>query len=73
MEGKILKNLEFIFRYDRLNVSKAAPSGGYEQRYTCGVDYWLNPSTVIKVAYEVDDKQRGRNSDAFFIQGAMGF
>ena len=73
MEGKILKNLEFIFRYDRLNVSRGAPNGGYEQRYTFGVDYWLNPSTVIKVAYECDHKERGDNSDAFFIQGAMGF
>lgn len=73
IEGKILKNLEFIARYDRLNVSKSAPGGGYEQRYTFGVDYWLNASTVVKLAYEIDDKQRGQNSDAFFIQGAMGF
>jgi hypothetical protein len=73
MEGKILKNFEGIFRYDRLNISKSAPDGGYEQRYTFGIDYWLNPSTVIKFAYEIDDKQRGQNADAFFIQGAIGF
>lgn len=73
VEGKFLKNLEFIFRYDRLNVSKSAPNGGYEQRYTFGIDYWLNPSTVVKIAYECDHKQVGDSSDAFFIQGAMGF
>lgn len=73
VEGKILKNTEFIFRYDRLNVSKSAPDGGYDQRYTFGVDYWINPSTVVKVAYEIDDRQQGQNNDAFFIQGVMGF
>jgi hypothetical protein len=73
MGGKFLKNLEGIFRYDRLNVSKSAPDGGYEQRYTFGIDYWINPSTVVKIAYEVDDKQRGKNEDAFFMQGAIGF
>src|ERR1700759_1136390 len=73
MEGKFLKNIEGIFRYDRLNISKSAPDGGYEQRYTFGIDYWLNPSTVIKFAYEIDDKQRGQNADAFFVQGAIGF
>jgi hypothetical protein len=72
-EAKLLKNVEFIARYDRLNVSKSAPNGGYEQRYTFGVDYWLNPSTVIKIAYEIDDRQRGENSDAFYMQGAIGF
>jgi hypothetical protein len=73
LEGKILKNIEYIFRYDRLNISKGAPDGGYEQRYTFGIDYWLNPSTVIKLAYEVDDKEKGQSSDAFFMQGAIGF
>ena len=73
MEGRFLKNIEGIFRYDRLNVSKSAPNGGYEQRYTFGIDYWLNPSTVIKLAYEVDDKEKGQSSDAFYVQGAIGF
>jgi hypothetical protein len=73
MEGKFLRNLEFVARYDRLNVSKSAPNGGAEQRYAFGVNYWLNASTVLKIAYEIDDKQQGDNEDAFFIQGAMGF
>ena len=73
IEGKLLKNTEFVFRYDRLNVSKSAPNGGYDQRYTFGVDYWINPSTVVKIAYEIDDREQGRNNDAFFIQGVMGF
>jgi hypothetical protein len=71
--SKVLKNTEFIVRYDRLNISKSAPDGGYDQRYTFGVDYWINPSTVVKLAYEVDDRERGRNEDAFFLQGAVGF
>ncbi len=73
VEGKFFKDLEFIFRYDRLNISSSAPNGGYEQRYTFGIDYWLNPSTVIKLAYECDHVQHGESSDAFFVQGAIGF
>jgi hypothetical protein len=73
VEGRFLKNTELVFRYDRLNVSKSAPNGGYEQRYTFGIDYWINPSTVVKIAYEVDDRQQGQSSDAFFIQAVMGF
>jgi hypothetical protein len=71
--NKFLRNLEFVGRYDRLNVSQSAPDGGFEQRYALGVDYWLNASTVIKIAYEIDDRQRGENADAFFVQGVMGF
>jgi hypothetical protein len=71
--NKFLRNLELVGRYDRLNVSKSAPGGGFEQRYEFGLDYWLNASTVIKLAYEIDDRQRGENEDAFFVQGVMGF
>jgi hypothetical protein len=73
VESRILRNTEFIVRYDRLNVSKSAPDGGADQRYTFGIDYWLNASTVIKAAYEFDDRQQGTNADAFFLQGAIGF
>jgi len=69
----ILKNLEGVFRYDRLN-QLHTPVGFDEQRWTLGLNYWLTPSTVIKAAYEFDDKNGGaRDQDAFMMQMAVGF
>ena len=68
----VLRNLEFVFRYDALRVPPAAPGGDHEQRYAFGVDYWLTPSAVLKVAYEIDDKRAGVGQDAFFIQFGLG-
>src|SRR5947207_7225809 len=72
IENDILKNLEGVFRYDRLN-QLHTPVGFDEQRWTLGLNYWLNPSTVIKAAYEFDDKNGGaRDQDAFMMQMAIG-
>src|SRR5436190_2199271 len=73
IENDILKNLEGVFRYDRLN-QLHTPVGFDEQRWTLGLNYWLTPSTVIKAAYEFDDKNGGeRDQDAFMMQMAVGF
>src|SRR6266700_3682788 len=73
IENDILKNLEGVFRYDRLN-QLHTPVGFDEQRWTLGLNYWLTPSTVIKAAYEIDDKNGGaRDQDAFMMQMAVGF
>jgi len=49
-----------------------APGGDTEQRYTFGIDYWLTPSAVLKVAYEIDTKKVGPDQDAFFVQFGIG-
>src|SRR5438874_12195558 len=73
MDNDIIKNFEGVFRYDRLN-QLHTPVGFDEQRWTLGLNYWLNPSTVIKAAYEFDDKNGGaRDQDAFMMQMAVGF
>jgi hypothetical protein len=71
--NKILRNLEAVVRYDRLDTPQDAPAGGHEQRYTLGLDYWLQPRVVVKVAYEFDDKTPGPSSDAFMVQFGVGF
>ncbi len=73
VENSVLKNVEFVFRYDRMNISSNAPGGGWTQRFEFGIDYWLNASTVIKTAYECEDRQRDGSGDSFYIQAAMGF
>ncbi|MBI3851195.1 MAG: hypothetical protein HY298_13115 [Verrucomicrobia bacterium] len=73
-ENNILKNLEPVLRYDMLNQAKT-PTGVDEQRLSMGLDYWLGPSTVVKVAYELDH-QNGSNAerhDAILLQFATGF
>jgi len=68
-----LSRTEFVLRYDRLQASSLAPGGGTEERWTPGIDYWLTPASVLKIAYEFDDSQGGENRDALLFQFAVGF
>ncbi len=72
VDNKYVRNLEFVFRYDTLHSPLGAPGGDHEQRYAFGIDYWLTPSAVMKVAYEIDDKKVGPDQDAFFVQFGIG-
>ena len=73
INNDIIKNIETVFRYDRLN-QLHSPVGFDEQRWTLGLNYWLTPGTVIKAAYEFDDKNGvGVDQDAFMMQMAVGF
>ncbi len=67
-----IQNLEFVARYNVLRTPLSAPGGDHEQRWEFGIDYWLTPSAVIKVAYEVDDKKVGTNQNAFMVQFGIG-
>jgi hypothetical protein len=69
---KYVRNLEFVTRYDILRIPLAAPGGNTEQRWEFGVDYWLTPSAVLKVSYEIDDKKVGPSQNAFFVQFGIG-
>src|SRR6266496_4048353 len=73
IDNDIIKNLEGVARYDRLN-QLHTPVGFDEQRWTLGLNYWVTPSAVVKLAYEFDDKNGGaRDQDAFMMQAAVGF
>ena len=52
VNNKILRNLEFGFRYDMLSIPLNTPSGQIENRYTFawGIDYWATPYIVVKTA-----------------------
>ncbi len=72
--NKVIKKLEGVVRYDWLNNPNGAPESFDEERYTCGLNYWLTPSTVVKAAYQMDNKDNGANdADAFLVQAAIGF
>lgn len=70
--NKVIRDLEFIFRYDFVRVPMKAPGGETEQRYEIGVDYWLTPSFVLKVAYAIDHRKVAPSENAFFVQLGFG-
>jgi hypothetical protein len=73
LENSIVKNLEPVVRYDMIN-QKKTPVGFDERRLTVGLNYWIGPSAVVKVAYEFDRQNgTGENGNAFFSQFALGF
>jgi hypothetical protein len=73
IDNDVIKNFEPVVRYDRFN-QLHTPVGFDEERWSFGLDYWLTPSTVIKAAYELDEKNGGaRDQDAFMLQVAVGF
>ena len=69
----LVRDFEPVIRYDRLSQAQT-PVGYDQQRWTFGLNYWLGASTVVKVAYSLDDKTAGAgNADTFWLQFAMGF
>jgi hypothetical protein len=68
-----INNLEFVLRYDRLNVSSKAPGGGDDSRWIPGIDYWITPRSVLKVAYAFDEKNGADDNNIFALQLATGF
>lgn len=72
-----VKNLELAVRYDRLNnpnpSADTPPDAEFQRadhdRFSIGVNYWLDASTVLKADYERDSHD-GRT---FSLQYAVGF
>jgi hypothetical protein len=55
-----------------MTVPLTAPGGEHERRLTLGVDYWISPAAVFKVAYEIDNRKTGPGANTFFIQLGLG-
>jgi hypothetical protein len=72
-DDKILRNFEFVLRYDALSVPDSAPGSFDEHRWTPGINYWLNPTTVVKAAYQFDETSGSLDRNALLLQAAMGF
>jgi hypothetical protein len=68
---RFLRDFEFALRYDRLDIPSGAPGGGTQEQWTPGIDYWITPRTVLKVAYTFDES--GQDADMFALQFATGF
>lgn len=73
VESKIMRNFEFVTRYDRLDVPGSTPDGHDEDRVALGIDYWLDSNTVLKTEYEIDQVHKGSDNDRALVQLATGF
>jgi hypothetical protein len=77
IDTAVVKDLEVVLRYDVLNQPHQAPNATDDRRWTLGLDYWITPSAVLKIAYEWDKRSdpAGPVMDAngVLMQFAMGF
>jgi hypothetical protein len=72
-DNDVLKNLEGIVRLDNMNTPSGAIGSFDEKRLTFGVDYWVSATAVAKIAFELDDRNRGAdNASAILLQFAVG-
>jgi hypothetical protein len=72
-ESTLLRDLEFVTRYDWLDQPSGAPQEEKMTRWTFGVDYWLGPSTVLKVAVDSVEVDSEPTASSFYLQLALGF
>jgi hypothetical protein len=70
----ILKNVEPVIRYSQFHVTGLSNfKTNEEDRWAFGLNYWIAPSAVAKVAYESKDFHNKSDEDVFRAQIAFGF
>ncbi|KAA3619385.1 MAG: hypothetical protein DWQ05_01310 [Calditrichaeota bacterium] len=75
IENSLLKNLEFVFRYDYLDLPELAELNTDLNRTTYGVNYWLAPNSAVKFAFQNKTiKEHEEETETLFItQFTLGF
>lgn len=68
-----VKNIEYVVRYDQVRESGPGVRGADHDQLTLGIDYWIRPNIVWKIAYTRDNVRGGNDEDGFFMQFAVGF
>jgi len=63
---------EGVVRYDWMGFPSTIASRLEPTRWTAGIDYWLDESTVIKLAVESIDVD-GETQNSFLLETAIGF
>ncbi len=82
VDNPFFKNLEFVFRFDRLDLPDGAEFNPKLTRYSFGLNYWFTPSSVLKIAYETKKEEFPNEPDVgeseetegkFVAQFSLGF
>jgi hypothetical protein len=68
----VLNDFEFVLRYDRVNAPGGSPQND-TSAWTLGVDYWLSPSSVLKLAGESRRRSGASDDSVLLFEWAMGF
>ncbi len=72
--NSMLSPWEGVVRYDTLKQPSGSPEPFDEDRVAFGVNYWLGPASVVKLAYQIDNKDDGEEDrNALFLQLVFGF
>lgn len=75
--GSFLEDFEGVFRYDFIDQPSGAADAADIDRYTLGVNYWISPSAVVKLAYQFEDVDDPNGltseSEGLLLQFAIGF
>jgi hypothetical protein len=71
--SSFLKDFETVFRYSFVMEPTDAPDRHDRDNYTIGLNYWLNPTTVLKIAYEFDNVRGDQDQNALLMEAAIGF
>lgn len=78
-ENDIVKNFELVGRYSNFNSPEGAEWEEKSEQFAFGLNYWLTWRSVIKLSFQTTEKEGGHhnsgitNTDAFFLQWAIGF
>jgi hypothetical protein len=62
--------MELAARYEETNLPGTEDD---QEAFTIGLNYWLKPNMVFKVAYEFSKEEPEVNDDLFLFQVAYGF
>lgn len=77
LDHRFLKNYEGVVRWDLIDQPGGAPGEIDQERWTFGLNYWFNPNTVVKAAYQFGEREDGHGDEQSFhgvlLQAAMGF
>jgi hypothetical protein len=72
VQTPFVRKLQLVGRYDWLNTPLDAPGGDRENRWTVGLNYWLQPNVVLKAAYELDQRKVSPDANALLLQLGIG-
>lgn len=74
-DSPLLRNVELVGRYERLDRPDwvGGELGNDTRRATAGVDLWLTPSALVKVAFQRTVNTMGGNTRTLLFQTAIGF
>jgi hypothetical protein len=72
-DSKLFRDLEFVARYDFLDVPAGVPGPVDEQRVTLAVLYWVTATTAFSAGYIFDEPRSGPDHDTFYLRASVGF